>query len=105
VTPDQLPERVTDLLNHLAELDVAEWLQMGRLAIRSDARLATQRHSSLQLLADERIVLAQWYVHDAVTSLVIRTGNKRRRLTRSDRRLLAAARASALERSLALLVR
>jgi hypothetical protein len=78
---------------------------MGRLALADRARESSQQLALRAHIADKRHALAAWYIRDAVTSLTIRASQKKHRLTRADRQLFAAAQTSALEGSMALLIR
>jgi hypothetical protein len=94
-------------VEHLAELPLATWLAIGRAATTTDAG-SSERAALWERVEDaivhQRLDLAAWSVRDAVETVVHLTNHAAGRLSRADRRLLAAAHGAVEDAALAILV-
>lgn len=110
LTPDDEPSlaEVNAFADHLAELPVSVWLDVGRTLV-DDFSIYARRATPFAILEatihDRGLAVAAWYVRDAIDTSAHYAASTMPRWTRRERRDFAAAHAVAEEAALALLAR
>jgi hypothetical protein len=105
--PASVAPDVAELIEHLATLELRDWLDIGRIAADVQKRVPSYfgvRHCVDTVLAKHKQALTAWIVRDAIETAVTRVRHRAAGLLSADRRLLSIAGNAAVDAALALQV-
>lgn len=100
-------EAPVEFIDRLAELSFDIWMEVGKTvaAHRETGDYATARALLAAAISDQRLNVAAWMIRDGVDTAAFYATVGRSRISRAERRTLAAAHGAAEGAALALLVR